>query len=86
MPSTSVHFPEQLLQELNRLAAERGISRNRLIVESCRRAVGSRTTWPAGFFSNDHLQDDELAELHACVEEFTEILSASRRSRKEPPF
>jgi len=31
--NTSVHFPEGMLDELDRLAEERGVSRNRVIVD-----------------------------------------------------
>ena len=39
MPNTSVHLPEALLASLDRIAADRGTSRNRLIEESCQRAA-----------------------------------------------
>ena len=41
MPNTSGHLPQALLASLDRIAAERGTSRNRLIVESCQRAASS---------------------------------------------
>ncbi len=63
MPNTSIHLPQALLPGLDRVAAERGISRNRLIVESCRRVVEERSCWPPELFSNDHLSDVELQEL-----------------------
>ncbi len=81
MASTSVHFPKGLLEELDQLATERGVSRNRLIVESCRLAVGSFGQWPEGFFSNDHLDDEDLAELSTSCGEFAKMIASSRRSR-----
>lgn len=39
MPGTTVCFPQSVLAGLARSTEERGMSRNRLIVESCRRVV-----------------------------------------------
>jgi predicted transcriptional regulator len=84
--NTSVHFPEGMLDELDRLAEERGVSRNRVIVDSCRQALQSRRQWPDGFFSNADRTADELRELEEGVEEFARTLAAARRSRRAPPF
>lgn len=86
MANTSVHFPEGLLDELDRLAGERGVSRNRVIVDSCRQALRSRRQWPDGFFSNAHRTSDELRELAEGADEFARALAAARRSRRVPPF
>ena len=80
MPKTSVHFPESLLVSLDRIAAERGISRNRVIMESCRRTAEERTEWPKGFFSNDHLTADEIEALREAGEEFDRAVRGARRS------
>ena len=85
MPNTSVYFPESVLSGLDRVAEERGMSRNRLIVESCRRVVEERTRWPADLFSNDHLSDAELQELQEA-EDFLETIEDARHSRTRPPF
>ena len=86
MANTSVHLPDSLLEELDRLAAERGVSRNRVIVESCRRLLEESKVWPEGLFTNDHLSKDELAELRRSEEDFLEGILESRRSRVEAPF
>ena len=86
MPNTSVHFPSRLLEELNRLAAERGVSRNAIIVESCRRVVEERTAWPEGFFDEDRLTRDELAELRSGEQAFVEQIRKARKNRKSVPF
>ena len=52
MPNTSVHLPQALLASLDRIAAELGTSRNRLIAESCQRAVDELPRWPPELFSN----------------------------------
>lgn len=86
VPSTSVHFPEGLLAELDRLAEERGVSRNRVIVDSCRQVLRARRQWPDGFFSNAHRTQDELRELEEGADAFARAIAAARRSRRQPPF
>jgi hypothetical protein len=84
--NTSVHFPEGLLEELDRLSQEQGVSRNSLIVDACRHALRARRRWPENFFSNAHRTALELRELQKHAEEFAQTLAASRRSRRQAPF
>ena len=86
MPSTSVHFPDPLLANLDRIASERGVSRNRLIVDSCKRTVEERASWPEAFFSNDHLSTEDLKVLREDCQDFEPAILATRRSRTDPPF
>jgi hypothetical protein len=86
MPNTSVHFPDGLLEEMDRLAAERGMSRNRLIVESCQKMVRTRCEWPPELLSNTHLSAADLAELQSGAEELEAAIAASRRNRPSTPF
>ena len=85
MPNTSVHFPVGVLAGLDRVAAEKGISRNRLIVESCRRTVEEARP-PDEFFTDDHLSAADLQLLRGGRRDFDEALDDSRRSRARPPF
>jgi metal-responsive CopG/Arc/MetJ family transcriptional regulator len=86
MGSTSVHIPQALLEELDRSAAERGVSRNRLIVEACRQAVRGRHRWPEGFFSDERFTAAELAELRRGEQEFAHVIAAARRNRRGKPL
>jgi metal-responsive CopG/Arc/MetJ family transcriptional regulator len=86
MGNTSVHIPQSLLEELDRSAAERGISRNRLIVEACQQVVRARHQWPEGFFSNARFATDELAELQGGADEFAAAIRRARRSRRRKPL
>jgi hypothetical protein len=86
MGSTSVHIPQSLLEELDRSANERGVSRNRLIVEACRQVVSARHRWPAGFFSNSRFSVEELAELQCSANQFSTAIVRARRSRRRPPL
>ncbi len=74
------------MEEMDRLAAERGMSRNGLIVESCRNAVRTRREWPPRLLSNDHLSARDLAELRIGGEALEAAIVASRRSRRTAPF
>lgn len=84
MPNTSVSFPESVLSGLDRVAQERGMSRNRLIVESCRRVVEERTRWPADLFSNNHLSQPDLQLLRDGQDAFLDAISGARRGRARP--
>lgn len=92
--NTSVHFPDDLLEALDRMAARRGVSRNRVIVESCRSAVA---LWPEGkkperkisneeFFSDRHLSRADLRLLRRGHGDFDRAMAGARRSRRTPPF
>jgi Arc/MetJ-type ribon-helix-helix transcriptional regulator len=86
MPSTSVHLPTSLLEDLDLLASERGISRNRLITEACREALRKRRQWPKDFFESARFSTKDLEELRGSAQSFEQELLTSRRSRKAPPF
>ena len=86
MPNTSVYFPQSGLSGLDWVAEERGMSRNRLIVESCRRGVEEQTRWPADLFSNDHLSQPDLQLLREGEDTFLDAISAARGSRARSRF
>lgn len=92
VPVIEVDFPAAVLVGLDRVAAEKGIPRNRLIVEACRRMVesGRRTvaeTRPSDdFFPDDHLSAADRRLLREGLREFDEALESARRSRARPPF
>ena len=86
MANTSIHLPESLLEKLDRLAAERGMSRNRLVVETCQRMVEARSCWPGKLFSNDHLTEQDLEELRQGERAFQEAIGVGRKSRTSTPF
>ena len=87
MASTSAHIPSELLARLDDIAARRGTSRNRLIVEACKLlAEGDGGEWPAGFFSNEDLGREELVLLRSGADEMMQNVKASRRSRVAAPF
>lgn len=84
MASTSVHLPPALVMRLDRLAAERGTSRNRVIVAACEQMLdAARGEWPEGYFSPPARRED-LKELRAGGREMEEAIVAARRQRAVP--
>ena len=86
MPKTTVYFPRSVLEGLSRIAEERGISRSQLIVESCRRIVEQRTSWPDHFFTNDHLSETDLQLLRTSEDDSLDAILGARKSRTRQPF
>ena len=85
VPNTSVHFPAVVLAGLDRVAADQGISRNRLIVEACRRTLEEALP-PEDFFTDAHLSAADLRLLRQSRGELDRAIESSRRSRTRPPF
>lgn len=87
MATTSIHIPDDLLEKLDRLAADQGVSRNRLIVASCREALERhRDRWPSGYLDGAHLDADDRRVLAEGAHEFAEAVVQARANRKEAPF
>jgi hypothetical protein len=82
MPSTTVHLPEQLLSKIDQLVKEKGISRNRFIIQACEKAVNdSAGQWPEAFFESKLSQEDLDLLRESVLEMESEILQR-RRSRR----
>ncbi len=87
LASTSVHFPKGLLEALDRAASDVGVSRNRLVIEACRKLLEQRRRkWPPGFFDNSHLTASDLDALRDVGDAFTAAIEESRQSSTEAPF
>lgn len=83
MASTSVHLPPAVVERLDRLAAERGTSRNRVILQACEQLLAEqRGDWPAGFF--DAAPPEDLVELRSGGREMEATIFASRHERAVP--
>lgn len=86
MASTSVHLPASVVERLDRLAADRGVSRNRIILEACENLLAEpRSRWPVGFFEAGPV-GPELELLRAAGREMEEAIYASRLERAVPPL
>jgi len=50
MPSTTIHFPPDLLERIDAVARRRGISRNKFVIQACENAVAHDAgEWLEGF-------------------------------------
>lgn len=86
MASTSVHLPAAIVEQLDRVAAARGTSRNRVILQACEDLLAEhRGDWPTGFFESS-LRPEELEELRAGGRELEGTILAARRDRQVPPL
>jgi hypothetical protein len=81
MPSTTVHIPDPLLSKMDQIVREKGISRNRFIVQACEKAVvNDAGEWPEDFFESD-LSGGDLRLLREGVAEMEEAIIRMRKSR-----
>ena len=82
MPSTTVHIPAPLLSKMNQIVKEKGVSRNRFIIQACEQAVVNNAgEWPEDFFEPD-LSGGDLRLLREGVAEMEEAIISMRKSRK----
>ena len=83
MPSTTVHLPDQLLLEIDRIVKEESISRNRFIVKACEKALkNSAGKWPDDFFKSA-LNQENLQLLREGVAEMETAIIKSRKNRMD---
>jgi hypothetical protein len=81
MPSTTVHIPDKLLVEMNAVIKEKGISRNRFIMEACKRALEYEAGhWPDDFFDTD-VGAKNLKLLREGVDEMEDVIVKMRKNR-----
>ncbi len=81
MPSTTVHLPESLLTGVDRIAKERGISRNRFIIQACQKAIENDAgRWPDNFFDSS-LNIDDTKLLREGTAEMEQAIYSKRKSR-----
>jgi predicted transcriptional regulator len=84
MPSTTIHFPDEILRRLDEAAGEHGISRNRYVLEACKEALDREEGhWPEGFFDSE-LSDEDQSLLHEGAAEMEEAIYSYRRNRGAP--
>lgn len=86
MRSTSVHLPASVVEGLDRLAAQRGLSRNRLILKACQTLLDAeRGDWPEDMFESE-LDPEDLAALRDAGAELEGAIMAARNDRAVPPL
>ena len=86
MASTSVYLPPHIVAQLDCVAAERGASRNRVILQACEDLLAlHRGDWPAGFFETA-LAPGDLDDLQWGGQEMEAAILAARRNRPITPL
>ena len=79
MATTTIHIPESLLADIDRVAGASGMSRNRFVMEACREAVNRfEGDWPDGFFRKERSSADQKLLIEATREMEQDIRSARR--------
>ena len=83
MPSTTVHLPDKLLNKIDQIVNEIGISRNKFIIKACEEALqNSAGRWPEDFFEPD-LSASNLRLLKEGVAEMEEAIMRKRKNRTD---
>jgi metal-responsive CopG/Arc/MetJ family transcriptional regulator len=83
MPSTTVHLPDKLLNKIDQIVYEIGISRNKFIIKACEEALqNSAGRWPQDFFEPD-LSVSNLRLLKEGVAEMEEAIVRMRKNRTD---
>ncbi len=81
MPSTTIHVNDELLLKIDKIAKEKGISRNRFIIQACQMALDNNDgKWPENFFKKE-LDENDLKLLRDSVSEMEETIIRFRRNR-----
>lgn len=81
--ATTIHLPTQLLESVDRRAAELGMSRNRYIITALENAIAGEAAWSPPFLdalvkaAGDRDGHQALDQMMAAI--------ASERTRKGPP-
>ena len=84
MPSTTIHFPEEILSKIDTAANKHGVSRNKYFIKACEAALEKEEgEWPEGFF-NLNLNNEDLQLLRESSKEVESSIYANRRNRGAP--
>jgi hypothetical protein len=69
MPSTTFHFPDDFLKEIDKAARALRMSRNRFVLQACSEALARQAgEWPDGFFDLPHSKADETLLVESTRE------------------
>ena len=81
MPSTTIHFPPDVLAQIDQAAARRGTSRNRFVIAACQSLLESDAgVWPDGFFDSD-LSEEDADILTDATREMEQAIATRRVNR-----
>ncbi len=84
MPSTTIHFPEEILIRIDTAAHKHGVSRNKYFLKACEAALEKEAgEWPEDFF-NLNLSKGDLQLLRESSKEIESSIYANRLNRGAP--
>jgi predicted DNA-binding protein len=79
--TTSIRFPEDLVERLDRRAAAEGVTRTELVIRAVEQALADQSSWSQGFLEAIRSPQPDLEET---VDELMDLIR-SRRSRNGAP-
>jgi len=81
--TTSVHLPDDLLQEIDRRASDLGINRDRFIAEAVTYVLWAETEWSEAF-TKAVLAAQRDRESQQAVSEMMEAIRSGRTNKGAP--
>jgi hypothetical protein len=84
--TTTVHIPDDILEQIDRRARDLKISRNRYIIESLRRTLSIHHEWPPEFLERIRGWSSSEAEVGEAVDDMVAAIQSNRRSRRRQPL
>jgi acetolactate synthase regulatory subunit len=82
VPTTTIHFPEEVLRKVDAVARRRGVSRNRFVIQACEQAVAHDSgQWPEDLFV---LSPGDQELLNQATRELEEAVLRNRANRGSP--
>jgi hypothetical protein len=82
--STTIHFPPDILNEIDLAARKLGISRNKFVLKACVEVLSRfEGEWPKGFFKETYTEEDLLL-LRDAAGEMEKGIYANRKNRGAP--
>jgi hypothetical protein len=83
MPSTTIHFPDDILSDIDRSAERKNMSRNKFVISACKAALAREAgEWSEGFFDNRFSSDKAI--LKEAVGDMERAIYAGRQNRGIP--
>ena len=84
MPSTTIHFPKEILLKIDAAARKHGVSRNKYFLKACEEALEKEDgEWPEDFFTLN-MDDEDILLLRESSKEVENSIYANRLNRGAP--
>lgn len=84
MPSTTIHFPKEILSKIDTAAQRHGVSRNKYFLKACEAALEKEDgEWPEDFFTLK-MNDKDILLLRESSKEVENNIYTHRLNRGAP--